>query len=136
VPRYREINPGLFTVATFPFLFGVMFGDIAHGLLFFIFGSYLCYYAEDIKKKTGTMLYEIIPFRYLIIMMGFFAFYCGLIYNDMTSISLNLFGSCYDPNTSDTSKYINNVNANTTDILRTSNDCVYPFGIDPIWSIS
>ena len=24
VPRYQEINPGIFTVVTFPFLFGVM----------------------------------------------------------------------------------------------------------------
>lgn len=37
IPRYKEINPGFFTIITFPFLFGVMFGDILHGgiLLFF-----------------------------------------------------------------------------------------------------
>ena len=28
VPRYKEVNPGLFTIITFPFLFGVMYGDI------------------------------------------------------------------------------------------------------------
>ena len=28
VPRYREANPALFTAVTFPFLFGVMYGDI------------------------------------------------------------------------------------------------------------
>jgi len=31
VPRYREANPALFTMASFPFLFGVMYGDIGHG---------------------------------------------------------------------------------------------------------
>ncbi|EGR28352.1 v-type ATPase 116kda subunit family protein, putative [Ichthyophthirius multifiliis] len=41
IPRYKEINPGLFTITTFPFLFGVMFGDIGHGFLLLIFGLYL-----------------------------------------------------------------------------------------------
>jgi V-type H+-transporting ATPase subunit a len=27
-PRYKEANPGLFTIFTFPFLFGIMYGDI------------------------------------------------------------------------------------------------------------
>ncbi len=47
--------------------------------------------------------------------MGFFALYCGVIYNDFLSLPLNLFGSCYD----EKSKLIKN--------------CVYPFGLDPEW---
>lgn len=39
IPRYGEINPGLFTVVTFPFLFGVMFGDIIHGFLILLAGK-------------------------------------------------------------------------------------------------
>ena len=37
VPTYKEMNPAFYTCVTFPFLFGVMFGDILHGgiLLFF-----------------------------------------------------------------------------------------------------
>lgn len=32
IPRYGECNPGLFTIVSFPFMFGIMFGDIGHGL--------------------------------------------------------------------------------------------------------
>ena len=53
IPRYQELNPGLFTIITFPFLFGVMFGDILHGGILFIFGLYILLNAEKIKKQKG-----------------------------------------------------------------------------------
>merc|ERR1712032_1321474 len=40
IPRYQEANPALFTTATFPFLFGVMYGDIGHGLLLMCVGLF------------------------------------------------------------------------------------------------
>ncbi|QQP37595.1 V-type proton ATPase subunit a [Caligus rogercresseyi] len=33
INSYREINPAPFAIITFPFLFGVMFGDIGHGII-------------------------------------------------------------------------------------------------------
>lgn len=66
------------------------------------------------------------PHRYLITLMGFFAFYCGWIYNDFMSISLDVFGSCYD---------LKGVEADDP-IPRISEECVYGFGLDPIWAVA
>jgi V-type H+-transporting ATPase subunit a len=44
VPRYGEINPSLFSCVSFPFLFGIMFGDIGHGGLLLIFALYLTFW--------------------------------------------------------------------------------------------
>jgi V-type H+-transporting ATPase subunit a len=32
-PRYQEANPMIVSLVTFPFLFGMMFGDLGHGSL-------------------------------------------------------------------------------------------------------
>ena len=124
IPRYKEANPSFFTTVTFPFLFGVMFGDIAHGTILFCFGTYLCFYGDTIRSGPLKL---IVPHRYLFTLMGFFATYCGFIYNDFLSISLDLFGSCYDPNA---------VNAKHPEMHRFSTECVYGVGIDPAWAVS
>lgn len=112
VPSYQEINPAVFTSVTFPFLFGVMFGDIGHGLLLLIPSVCLLWAEHRAWAKP------FFPYRYMLVTMGIFSLYCGLLYNDFFSISLNLFGSCYDNG------------------VRKTPECVYPFGNDPAWSIS
>jgi len=37
-----------------------------------------------------------LPFKYVMMLMGFFATYVGFMYNEFFSIPLNLFGSCYE----------------------------------------
>jgi len=37
--------------------------------------------------------------RHMVLMMGFWAFYNGWIYNDFMSVPINLFGSCYKEST-------------------------------------
>ena len=93
VPHYQEANPAFFNVITFPFLFVVMFGDIGHGLVLLGFGLILLFIPTFFKIKIAQML---IKHKWSIVLMGFFSTYCGFIYNEYFSISLNIFGSCYE----------------------------------------
>lgn len=114
------MNPGVFTAITFPFLFGVMFGDIAHGFVLFCFGLFLVFFNSNLKT---TVFKGMLSLRYLILLMGFFACYCGFIYNDFLGISFNLFGSCYPMPREH----------QVTVILAQKPGCTYPFGVDPAW---
>jgi V-type H+-transporting ATPase subunit a len=136
IPRYREANPALFTAATFPFLFGVMYGDIGHGLFLFCVGLTLLWNekAND-NSKLGEMTEGLHAGRYMITMMGFFAVYAGLIYNDCFSLGLNLFGTRFAfDGQSDGSVEEGDVAENLAQFG--SDESVYPFGLDPIWHVS
>lgn len=131
VPRYKEFNPTVFNMVTFPFLFGMMFGDIAHGLILFIFGLYLILNQKAISQNTNSKVHAFLPARYILSLMGFWALYCGFIYNDFASIAVPLSPTCY-------------INKETTD-PRTGNpmyyaerkeNCSYYFGIDHKWHVA
>jgi V-type H+-transporting ATPase subunit a len=97
IPCYLEANPALLTIVTFPFFFGMMFGDMGHGSLYIILGSVLTIGGPAYFK--GTLLESFGVARYLLLLMGIMAFYCGFIYNEWFAIPTNWFGSCYDINT-------------------------------------
>lgn len=136
IPRYREANPALFTAATFPFLFGVMYGDIGHGLFLLCSGLYLLWNEKaNENTKLGEMGDGMHAGRYMITMMGFFAVYAGLIYNDCFSLGLNLFGSRWlFEGQSEGAVEEGNVAEMISEYG--SNGSVYPFGLDPIWKVS
>lgn len=84
----------MFTCISFPFLFGVMFGDIGHGSLMLLFGLYLLTLNPN-KAKPGP-LDGVYNYRYLIVLLATMAVFCGMMYNDFFGMSINFFGSCYD----------------------------------------
>lgn len=89
---YQEINPAIFAIVTFPFLFGVMFGDVGHGFLLIVVGLIMCMMNDRLKNTSMEVVGQI---RYMIVLMGFFATYNGLVYNEFFAIPMDLFGSCY-----------------------------------------
>ena len=121
VPRYKEVNPGLFSLVTFPFLFGVMFGDVGHGLALALFAGWLLWQeralaARSQRKQLDEIFDALFQGRYLLLAMGLFAAYCGLVYNDFMSNPLFLSHSRW----------------RQKGAALESDGTVYPFGIDPV----
>jgi|TARA_B110001450_G_C17628033_1_gene484033 V-type H+-transporting ATPase subunit a len=92
VPTYLEANPVPVSIASFPFLFGMMFGDMGHGSIYFFCGLVCVLFNNQLK---GGAVDFILPYRYLMLLMGFFAVYCGFIYNEWFAIPAQIFPSCY-----------------------------------------
>ncbi|XP_041059099.1 V-type proton ATPase 116 kDa subunit a2-like isoform X1 [Carcharodon carcharias] len=144
VGNYREVNPGPYTIVTFPFLFAVMFGDFGHGLIMSLFALWMVLSENNPKlKRTRNEIWNtFFDGRYIILMMGIFSLYTGLIYNDCFSKSLNIFGSgwsvksMYDSHSWKLNDVRHNqyltLDPNVTGVFRGP----YPFGIDPIWNLA
>nr|XP_056719063.1 V-type proton ATPase 116 kDa subunit a 1 isoform X2 [Euleptes europaea] len=144
IGTYREINPAPYTIITFPFLFAVMFGDFGHGILMTLFAVWMVVRESRIlsQKNENEMFTTIFSGRYIILLMGSFSIYTGLIYNDCFSKSLNMFGSSWSVRPMFQE-------GNWTDQLLLESSVLqlnptiegvfggaYPFGIDPIWNIA
>ncbi|XP_058795472.1 V-type proton ATPase 116 kDa subunit a 1 isoform X2 [Phymastichus coffea] len=139
VASYREMNPAPYTIITFPFLFAVMFGDFGHGLLMFLFGLWMIIKEKPLAaRKSDNEIWNIFfGGRYIIFLMGAFSMYTGLIYNDIFSKSLNIFGSHWTippSNYSGKNMWLNT--PMTLDPSWSYKQDPYPFGMDPIWQLA
>ena len=122
--KYTEVNPGLPTIVTFPFLFAVMFGDCGHGLLMTLAALAMIYWERPLQK---TKLNELVSMafygRYIMLMMGIFSIYTGLIYNDAFSKALTLFPTQW--------KAVEKHGGDLEIVLK--DNYRYPFGLDWGW---
>lgn len=136
VNSYREVNPAVYTIATFPFLFAVMFGDVGHGLIVLLAGIWMVMQENKLEKTAEKSEIFGIFFggRYIILLMGLFSMYTGFIYNDIFSKSMNIFGSHWNYNETfqfplkmDDSLMLDPGNRGQYQFTP------YVFGIDPAW---
>uniref|UniRef100_A0A673ZQM1 V-type proton ATPase subunit a n=1 Tax=Salmo trutta TaxID=8032 RepID=A0A673ZQM1_SALTR len=147
IGNYREMNPAPYTIITFPFLFAVMFGDLGHGVLMTCAALYLVLRESRLvaQKNDNEMFSMVFAGRYIILLMGVFSIYTGIIYNDCFSKSLNLFGSgwsvrpMFDPRVNNLT-WFQTLDENKVlqldPAVRGVFNGPYPIGIDPIWNIA
>jgi V-type H+-transporting ATPase subunit a len=161
VASYQEVNPGPFTIITFPFLFAVMFGDLGHGAIMFLFALFLVKKEVSLAaiKGGGEIWDTIFGGRYILLLMGLFSMYTGFLYNDCFSKAMTIIDSGWElPNPcyikedqvemmhltrEQLSNYSRIANPDQTRCggEATLNPCdvygcfkyAYPIGIDPIW---
>jgi len=123
VAHYQEVNPAVFTIITFPFLFAVMFGDFGHGILMTLFAAWMI---KNEAKLSSGRLNELFKTcyggRYLLLLMGLFSIYTGLIYNECFSVAMDIFGTNWA------------FHGNDTTATRIHADRTYPVGVDPAWN--
>ncbi|XP_077483867.1 V-type proton ATPase 116 kDa subunit a 1-like isoform X2 [Amblyomma americanum] len=133
VPSYREVNPAPFTIITFPFLFAVMFGDAGHGTLMFLFALWMVLKEKALlaEKSDNEIWNTFFGGRYIILLMGIFSMYTGLIYNDTFSKSFNIFGSSWF--VAKKSIYQEHEQLDPVDNYMGT---PYPFGVDPVWQLA
>jgi V-type H+-transporting ATPase subunit a len=126
VPQYKEMNPGVMTIITFPFLFAVMFGDFGHGTILALFSIFLVVFEKKLKAlaENDEMFGMIYHGRYVLLLMGFFSIYTGLLYNDCFGLSFNLFKSNIADWDEDKWEHY------TKDSPKPA---TYVFGVDPAW---
>jgi V-type H+-transporting ATPase subunit a len=130
---YKEVNPAIFAIVTFPYLFGVMFGDIGHGGLLLIASILMIVFNSKIKKTSMALFSQA---RYLLLMMGICAFYNGWIYNEFFAIPLGVFGSCYEEEPKALHNTTENPQYGYKKITDETGGCTYTMGMDPRWAQS
>jgi len=74
-PTYSEIDPTPLIAFTFPLLFGLMFGDIGHGIVLIISGLIG---AMKFRKRGG----DLVNFCWIIFYCGWASFFVGFLYGE------------------------------------------------------
>jgi vacuolar-type H+-ATPase subunit I/STV1 len=90
LPSHTEIDPTWFMALSFPIIFGLMFGDIGHGILLLFFAS-LGMIAKRRKVDAGEMVNYFIKGSGLIALIAIFSIFFGVLYGEFLGIDISGF---------------------------------------------
>ncbi|KAG9283225.1 V-type proton ATPase 116 kDa subunit a-like [Astyanax mexicanus] len=144
VSNYREVNPTPYTIITFPFLFAVMFGDCGHGLVLTLLAVWVIAQQKKLSCCRSEFVVVLVEGRFIILLMGLFSIYTGLIYNDCFSKSFSIYGSSwsvrhmFQPSGPWSNETLHSSGHLTLDpaVPRVYSGSPYMLGIDPVWNIA
>ena len=137
VARYGEVNPAVFSAMTFPYLFGIMYGDVGHGAIMTVAAVAMIALETKLAGSNNEIFTTIFQGRYLILLMGLFSTYIGLLYNDMFGISTDFFPSGYVWGSMKAAAGKEMTPLSPSGVgagLNTAPQNVTPFGIDAAWA--
>ncbi|CAH0578068.1 unnamed protein product [Chrysodeixis includens] len=132
---YRELNPGLYTLVTFPFLFAMMFGDAGHGIILVATGIWMVRneVAFEAMRSTNEIWTIFFGGRYVILLLGMFSMCTGFFYNDWFAKPIVLRKS-YWINTYSVEELSRSENVDLDPAGETR--APYPWGKDPVWALA
>ncbi|MCE8424912.1 MAG: hypothetical protein J5U17_03950 [Candidatus Methanoperedens sp.] len=81
LPSYYEIDPTSILFVTFPLIFGIMYGDVAHGILLFLLSIAL--FKSEKKVRKGLTLRDFSP---ILMMCAIFSMFFGFMYGEFSGI--------------------------------------------------
>ncbi|MDF1534638.1 MAG: V-type ATPase 116kDa subunit family protein, partial [Methanosarcinaceae archaeon] len=85
LPSYYEFDPTAIMFVTFPLLFGMMYGDLGHGLLLLLLSS-LWMFATNIKGKKIFRQYQALAV--IVLISSFYSIMFGLFYGEFFGMEI------------------------------------------------
>ena len=103
-----------------------MFGDFGHGFLMTLTATAMIVFEKTLlRTKLDELTYMAFYGRYIMLMMGIFSMYTGLIYNDVFSLSFEAFPSQW--------QWPHNIDEGQVVQATLKQGYRYPFGLDWNW---
>jgi len=133
VANYREINPALYTIITFPFLFAIMFGDVGHGFLMALAAFTIIYFEKKLANYKNEIFEMLFSGRYVVFLMGLFSIFTGLVYNDCFSKPLSLFNVDTYIFKDEGAQFEEGDRGTFVHQVGNFKGTPYAFGLDPVW---
>jgi len=97
VPSYKELDPTIVVSITFPIIFGTMFADLGHGLLFVILGAALIFLRKRMKEEPGEMLGYGLNNGSIFLLAGISSVFWSLVFGEIFGYHFEHFGFKHPP---------------------------------------